>query len=54
MQLHELSDAVEDVVVPGRGGGHLLDDGSHVTEDGRVQQGCRGTETLVNDNPEQQ
>ena len=40
MQLHELADVVEHVVVLGRGGRHLLDDGGHVAEDGGVQERC--------------
>ena len=41
VKLHELAHAVENVVVLGRGGSHLLDDRSHVTEDGGVQQGWK-------------
>ena len=37
MKLHELPDAVQHVVVLGRGAGHLLDDGRHVTEDGGIK-----------------
>ena len=39
VKLHELPDAVEHVVVLGRGAGHLLDDGGHVSEDGGVEEG---------------
>ena len=39
MQLHELPNAVEHVVVFGRGARHLLDDCGHMPKYGRVQQG---------------
>ena len=39
MQFHELSDAVEHIVVLGGGARHLLDDRRHMPEYRRVQQG---------------
>ena len=41
VDLHELLDAVQHVVVPGRRRVHLLEDCRHVTEDRRVQQRCK-------------
>lgn len=40
VQFHKLPHVVEHLVVFGRRRCHLLDDGRHVTEDGRVQQSC--------------
>ena len=42
MQFHELSDAVEHVVVLGGGAGHLLDDRGHMPKYRRVEQGWGG------------
>ena len=39
MQFHELSDAVEHIVVLGGGARHLLDDRGHMPKYRRVQQG---------------
>ena len=39
MQFHELSDAVEHIVVLGGGAGHLLDDRGHMPKYRRVEQG---------------
>lgn len=39
VQLHKLPNIVEHVVVLGRGTRHLLNDGRHMTEDGRVEEG---------------
>lgn len=38
VQLHEFAHIIQHVVVLRRRGGHLLDDGRHVTEYRRVQQ----------------
>ena len=46
VEFHELADVVEHFVILGRGRRHLLDDGGHVTENGRVQQSCKTSKFL--------
>ena len=47
MQLHELPNAVEHVVIFGRGTCHLLDDCGHMPKYGRVQQGWGGRREVI-------